>query len=111
MPLLNPFDNLDNDSNICPRMRKAGVTNPNSQQAQELCLTCPLPDCSQTNYTDDLVEEHHIPVIEECFVQCQVCKAMETLTFVDGVLEKTVHWYQKGDTIYHLRECGKAKII
>ncbi len=98
-------------NDICPLMKKAGITNPNSARAEELCLNCPLPDCSQHNYTNDLEIKNHIPVIEEVYIQCQVCKAIETVTFVDEVLEKTAHWSQKGDIIYHLRECGKARRI
>ncbi len=95
----------------CSRLDRMGITNPDSQRAKEICLNCPLSKCKIDNPTDDLTGQYHIPVVEEHWVQCQVCGAKETLTFTDAMLDRTSHWSQKGDIIYHLRECGKAKII
>ncbi len=45
------------------------------------------------NYTDDLVIGKHIPVVEECYVQCQVCRACVEFLHNKGVSYRFIDVY------------------
>ena len=94
------------NSTGCSLLDSKGVTEGELYKGARICLDCPYSECVLTNSRG---RKKITSSEKEIFVMCKNCGAAETLTVRKGKLVSTQKWQQRGDKIYHIKDCGEAK--
>ncbi len=110
-------DNRDTHEVVCPFLDGVLQVTPQIKRDDEewrasICMDmCPYDECVLDEDKNDLTALPKPPVVEDITIQCKTCKTIESLVMVNGRLERTSHFMQKGDKIYHMVECGECLVF